>query len=142
MLRDVIMDPPVPLEAVITTAALNQRPSRPADNAAVNSALIALMQEMANSPRTILQRLVDTALGLCQAHSAGISLLEDDYEIACIDLIVHYEHVNIGQGYFLRRRLVLVERRLRMATFLLRLRRDCDDGQLNSKDRPFADPVA
>jgi GAF domain-containing protein len=72
------MDPPVPLEAVITTAELNQRPARPADHAAVNSALVALMQEMATSPGTILQRLVDIALGLCQAHSAGISLLEDE----------------------------------------------------------------
>ena len=36
------------------------------------------MQEMVNSPRTILQRLVDTALGLCQARSSGISLLEED----------------------------------------------------------------
>jgi hypothetical protein len=72
------MDVPVPLEAVITTAELNQRPSRPADHAAVNSALVTLMQEMVNSPRTILQRLVDTALGLCQAHSSGISLLEDE----------------------------------------------------------------
>jgi hypothetical protein len=72
------MDAPVPLEAVITTAELNQRPSRPVDHAAVNSALVTLMQEMANSPGTILQRLADTALGLCQAHSAGISLLEDE----------------------------------------------------------------
>jgi signal transduction histidine kinase len=72
------MDSPVPLEAVITTAELNKRPSRPADHAAVNEALVALMQEMVNSPQTILQRLVDTALDLCQAHSAGISLLEDE----------------------------------------------------------------
>ena len=72
------MDAPVPLEAVITTAELNQRPSHPVDHAAVNSALVTLMQEMVNSPGTILQRLADTALGLCQAHSAGISLLEDE----------------------------------------------------------------
>jgi hypothetical protein len=72
------MDAPVPLEAVITTAELNQRPSRPVDHAAVNSALVTLMQEMVNSPGTILQRLADTALDLCQAHSAGISLLEDE----------------------------------------------------------------
>jgi hypothetical protein len=44
------MDAPVPLEAVITTAELNQRPSRPVDHAAVNSALVTLMQEMVNSP--------------------------------------------------------------------------------------------
>jgi signal transduction histidine kinase/ActR/RegA family two-component response regulator len=72
------MDAPVPLEAVITTAELNLRPSRPVDHAPVNGALVTLMQEMVNSPGTILQRLADTALGLCQAHSAGISLLEDE----------------------------------------------------------------
>jgi len=72
------MDVPVPLEAVITTAELHQRPSHPADHEAVNSALVALMQEMVNSQGTILQRVVDTALGLCQAHSAGIGLLEDE----------------------------------------------------------------
>jgi PAS domain S-box-containing protein len=35
------------------------------------------MQELANEPAAILQRLADTALGLCRAHSAGLSLLED-----------------------------------------------------------------
>jgi signal transduction histidine kinase/ActR/RegA family two-component response regulator len=38
--------------------------------------LIALGQEMARQPADILQKLADTALTLCQAHSAGISLLE------------------------------------------------------------------
>ena len=33
---------------------------------------------MANSPECILQKLVDTALNLCRAHSAGISLLEEE----------------------------------------------------------------
>jgi hypothetical protein len=72
------MDTPVPLEAVITTIELNKRPSHSADHAAVNRTLVALIEEMVSSPRTILQRLVDTALDLCKAHSAGISLLEDE----------------------------------------------------------------
>jgi PAS domain S-box-containing protein len=38
--------------------------------------LIALAQEMARSPEGILQRLAETALTLCRAHSAGLSLLE------------------------------------------------------------------
>ena len=42
-----------------------------------NRALIALAHEMATSPHTILQRLVETALALCRGHSAGLSLLED-----------------------------------------------------------------
>ena len=35
------------------------------------------MQALATSPEVILQRLADTALKLCRAHSAGLSLLED-----------------------------------------------------------------
>ena len=39
-------------------------------------ALHALLQALKNAPRNVLQRLVETALALCRAHSAGISLLE------------------------------------------------------------------
>jgi PAS domain S-box-containing protein len=65
------------LKSVVSTAELNRRPSRLPDHAAENRALIALAQEMAASPGGILQRLADTALTLCRAHSAGLSLLED-----------------------------------------------------------------
>jgi signal transduction histidine kinase len=68
----------VPLESVITTRELSRRPSRPPDHAAVNRALARLSHEMANSPRSILQKLVETALVLCRAHSAGLSLLEEE----------------------------------------------------------------
>jgi PAS domain S-box-containing protein len=57
-------------------AELCRRPSRPPDYEAENRALIALAQEMARSPEGILQRLVETALSLCRADSAGLSLLE------------------------------------------------------------------
>jgi signal transduction histidine kinase len=73
-----VIDSPVPLESVITTAELGRRPSRPPDYEAENRALVALAREMANSPTGILQKLVDAALELCRAQSAGISLLEDD----------------------------------------------------------------
>jgi PAS domain S-box-containing protein len=74
---------PVPLKlrhlrSMVSTDELRRRPSRPPDYAAENQALIALTQEMATSPEGILQRLADTALTLCRAHSAGLSLLEDD----------------------------------------------------------------
>jgi signal transduction histidine kinase len=73
-----VIDSPVPLESVITTAELGRRPSRPPDYEAENRALVALAQEMASSPTGILQKLVDAALELCRAQSAGISVLEDD----------------------------------------------------------------
>jgi PAS domain S-box-containing protein len=63
--------------SMLSTAELSRRPSRPPDHEAENRALIALAQAMAASPENILQTLADTALGLCRAHSAGLSLLED-----------------------------------------------------------------
>jgi hypothetical protein len=50
---------------------------RAPDYAAENRALVALARTMADAPETILQRLVETALELCDAHTAGISLLEE-----------------------------------------------------------------
>ena len=68
----------VGLQSVLPIAELEKRPSRPPDHAAENSALIALAEQLAASPGGILQTLVETALRLCNAHSAGISLLEPD----------------------------------------------------------------
>lgn len=66
------------LESVISTEELKRRPTRPADHAAENTALIALAKEMVTSPNDILQKLADAALALCHAGSSGISLLEPD----------------------------------------------------------------
>ena len=70
----------VSLESVLATGELNRRRSRQPDYQAENQALAALAQELANSPSNILQKLVETALQLCRAHSAGISLLEEEGE--------------------------------------------------------------
>ena len=61
-----------------STVELSRRVSRPPNHAAENLALVALAQTMATSPDRILQKLADTALTLCDAHSAGLSLLEDE----------------------------------------------------------------
>ena len=63
--------------SMFTTAELNQRPARSPDYAAENRALIALARAMVTSPESILQKLADTALTLCRAQSAGLSILED-----------------------------------------------------------------
>jgi len=68
----------VPLELVISTQELSLRPPRPPNSDALNRALITLAQTLARSPQHILQELVETALDLCRAHSAGISLLEEE----------------------------------------------------------------
>ncbi len=66
---------PVPLESVLCTEELSRRPSRPPDYATENQALVFLAQALADSPRTILQKLADKILEVLQADSAGISLL-------------------------------------------------------------------
>ena len=66
------------LQSVFSTSELNRRPSRPPDHAAENRALIGLAEQLAKSPAGILQQLVETALELCGAHTAGVSLLEAD----------------------------------------------------------------
>jgi PAS domain S-box-containing protein len=66
------------LQSVLSTAELSKRPSRAPDYAAESHALIALAEQLATSPAGILQKLVETALTLCGAQSAGISLLEAD----------------------------------------------------------------
>jgi signal transduction histidine kinase len=64
------------LEDVVVNAELDRRPSRPPEYAAEQAALLALAHTMAEAPQTILQHLADTALRLCRADTAGISLLE------------------------------------------------------------------
>lgn len=66
------------LRSVLSTDELSKRPSRTPDYAAECRALIALAEQLATSPGEILQKLVETALELCCAQSAGISLLEPD----------------------------------------------------------------
>ena len=66
------------LQSVLSTDVLSQRPSRAPDYAAECRALIALAEQLAVSSDGILQKLTETALTLCSAHSAGISLLEPD----------------------------------------------------------------
>ncbi|GEM_PF-296107 len=70
-------DSMLPLESVIGTEELERRGTRPPDYEAENRALASLMQELVSSSSKVLQKLADTALTLCRAHSAGISLLQE-----------------------------------------------------------------
>ncbi len=65
------------VEEVITTDELASLPSRAPDYRIENEALLALARHLADSPKSVLQKLVDTALVICRADSAGISLEED-----------------------------------------------------------------
>jgi PAS domain S-box-containing protein len=68
---------PTELVSVRRATALDQHPSREADHQAENAALVELAEVVASAPQDILQALTEAALKLCQAQSAGISLLED-----------------------------------------------------------------
>jgi PAS domain S-box-containing protein len=65
------------LDDVLMTAELSRRPARVPDYEAESRALIALAVRE-SSPQSMLQRVAESALTLCRAGSAGISILEPD----------------------------------------------------------------
>jgi GAF domain-containing protein len=69
--------PLLPLDAVVSTAALKERTSRAANLTAHNEAFYALSQRLISPPLDLLQQLLESALKLCNAGTAGISLLDD-----------------------------------------------------------------
>src|SRR5262249_13204566 len=72
---------PAPVETLLPTATfadeLKSRPSRLPEYDRECRALSALIQEMANPAGDVSQKLTETALSLCHAHSAGVSVLRD-----------------------------------------------------------------
>ncbi|MEP6913659.1 MAG: ATP-binding protein [bacterium] len=68
---------PFTLDQVVINSQLAARFSRPPDFETENDALKMLSQALADEPQTILQKLVEVALRLCRADTAGISLLEN-----------------------------------------------------------------
>jgi transcriptional regulator with GAF, ATPase, and Fis domain len=67
-----------PLESIVCTQELRNRPSRPPEYEKENRALAVLASALADSPRTILQTLADKVFEVLQADSAGLSLLTKD----------------------------------------------------------------
>ncbi|HLT37757.1 MAG TPA: GAF domain-containing protein, partial [Enhygromyxa sp.] len=64
------------LTDVLITDELMRRPPRRADHEAENRALRQLARNMAGRPDALLQNLVDIALELCRAQTAGVSLAQ------------------------------------------------------------------
>jgi signal transduction histidine kinase len=64
------------LDDVLITDDLSGRAPRPPEYEAENRALVHLAHTMVDSPENILQMLAEAALELCNAQTAGISLLE------------------------------------------------------------------
>ncbi|HEY9881710.1 MAG TPA: PAS domain S-box protein [Leptolyngbyaceae cyanobacterium] len=65
---------------VLVTAALAERPTRQPNLAVENQALHTLAQQLMEEPQVMLKTLVQIAKDLCQADTAGISLLETSTE--------------------------------------------------------------
>lgn len=72
-----IPETPASLNSVLRTEELSARPPRPHDGYAENRALRGIAQHMADSPRTAFQKITETALQICQAGSAAISLFSE-----------------------------------------------------------------
>ncbi len=64
------------LEDILITDELQGRTSRASNLQAENQVSRALARQLVNQPQTMLQSLVDIALELCKAGTAGVSLLE------------------------------------------------------------------
>lgn len=67
---------PVILDEVVITEELSHRATRLPNLHSENQALHALARQLVKKPEIMLQNLVELALDLCQAGSAGVSLLE------------------------------------------------------------------
>lgn len=65
-------------EEVDIRSELRSRPYRPPNYEAEHRTLAVLAKEMAENPRNMLQKLVEMAVELCRADTAGISILEGD----------------------------------------------------------------
>jgi GAF domain-containing protein len=66
------------LDDVITTPELERRVTRPPDHQSESEALVTLMRVLKEPGANVLQSVAETALALCGAHSAGISIAEHD----------------------------------------------------------------
>ena len=71
-------EPTATLAEVDIRSELSTRRPRLPDSEGLDRALAVLAREMTEDPRSMLQRLVETARELCRADTAGISLLEAD----------------------------------------------------------------
>ena len=67
-----------PLASVDILNELSSRPRRTARIEEEHRAFTLLAAEMAANPRNMLQKLVELAVDVCDAHTAGISLLDGD----------------------------------------------------------------
>src|SRR4051812_40389827 len=68
-----------PIEAVIATDRLVSRPYRTPDYKAETEVLRKLSRKLSESPQNALNTLVEEAMRVCGAESAGVSIAEIDH---------------------------------------------------------------
>lgn len=66
----------VTLDNVVITVELSRRLPRPPNLLSENQAMHTLARQMVNQPETMLKSLVEIAIALCHAGTAGVSLLD------------------------------------------------------------------
>ncbi len=88
----------VPLEAILCTEELSQRPTRAPDFETGNRALITLVQALADAPRSVLQTLANILLEMFKAGSAGVSLLTKDERNFFWPAVAGLWHPHVGGG--------------------------------------------
>lgn|GEM_PF-2123160 len=81
--EDIATSETASLDDVLRTAELSRRDPRPPDHAAEAAAFASLSRTLAEAPETVLHRLTDVCIELCNAHSAGISILQQE-EAGCV----------------------------------------------------------
>ncbi|HSJ08866.1 MAG TPA: GAF domain-containing sensor histidine kinase [Longimicrobiales bacterium] len=65
-----------PADDVVASHVLHERPARSPDYAAENRTLVELAEALADSPATLLDRVVEAVVDLTGADSAGVTILE------------------------------------------------------------------
>jgi hypothetical protein len=70
--------PGAPLEEILYTNELKQRPSRPHNDKLFHDAIRHMIHRWASEPQSVLQSLADTILDVMHCDSAGISLIHED----------------------------------------------------------------
>lgn len=86
------------LETVITTAQLEQRPSRRPDTARETRALLKLQRALSVEPAAFFPQLVEAALALSSADSTGISLLNEPEQCFVWPAVAGPLNVYLGEG--------------------------------------------
>ena len=66
----------IQLDDVLITEELSRRSPRQPNLRAENQAMRSLAQQLTQTPEKMLQHLVDLAVELCDAGTAGVSLVE------------------------------------------------------------------